>query len=634
MHLSSRWLFVRSFILPVLNTYFNNVLRVSSLTNVRLNSAAVSIAEPEIESISPLMRGKWKDVPGESENECFNLDRQSSKHHRASITSRRLSGRASVEFLRQSKRISESSANPGESGNESSASNRPSVSRSSTEEELLARVSQWLQQERARRSAANQERVPDGEQQLLVDMLDGSAPPKERRLSDVSEGTRALDELQKILEQSMSFRKLPTLGYRKPAPKSPRIAAKLRRTSSIVTSSDTDYFDEPIVPSCDAVLDNTKTLTYTSRTPSISAKDARPLMRRVSSAKMEDVWKTFKFEIVRLTHTLRIKGWRRVPMEKSSEIEVERLSGALTNAVYVVSPPKNLPHRLDHADGNESHTPKPRRPPQKLLLRIYGAQVDHLIDREAELAILRRLARKHIGPRLLGTFANGRFEQFLHAQTLTAKDIRDKEMSRQIAKRMRELHEGIDLLPEEREGGPIVWKNIESWTKRCSMLVQWLDSQVFNASCFSSQPQKFVCGTPWSLFQSTLTKYKSWLYAQYGGLQAVKDRLVFAHNDVSEPPGHNPLSTQTNLTPLRRPNTATSSGSPPRANHPSSSPQTSTSASLSSTSSTPTRTRLASNSQTTSRNGATITTTRRRRTRAARPCTRLPASRKGFRRHM
>ena len=536
MHLSSHWLFVRSFILPVLNKYFNNVLRVSSLTNVRLNSAAVSIAEPEIESISPLMRGKWKDVPGESENECFNLDRQSSKHHRASITSRRLSGRASVEFLRQSKRVSESSANPGESGNESSVSNRPSVSRSSTEEELLTRVSQWLLQERARRSAANQERVPDGEQQLLVDMLDGSAPPKERRLSDASEGTRALDELQKILEQSMSFRKLPTSGFRKPAPKSPRIAAKLRRTSSIVTSSDTDYFDEPIVPSCDAVLDNTKTLTYTSRTPSISAKDARPLMRRVSSAKMEDIWKTFKFEIVRLTHTLHIKGWRRVPMQKSSEIEVERLSGALTNAVYVVSPPKNLPHRLDHADGNESHTPKPRRPPQKLLLRIYGAQVDHLIDREAELAILRRLARKHIGPRLLGTFANGRFEQFLHAQTLTAKDIRDKEMSRQIAKRMRELHEGIDLLPEEREGGPIVWKNIESWTKRCSTLVQWLDSQVLNASCFSSQPQKFVCGTPWSLFQSTLTKYKSWLYAQYGGLQAVKDRLVFAHNDVSETP--------------------------------------------------------------------------------------------------
>jgi choline kinase len=221
-------------------------------------------------------------------------------------------------------------------------------------------------------------------------------------------------------------------------------------------------------------------------------------------------------------------------MEKSNEIEVERLSGALTNAVYVVSPPKNLPHRLDHTDNDESHTPKPRRPPQKLLLRIYGAQVDHLIDREAELAILRRLAKKHIGPRLLGTFANGRFEQFLHARTLTAEDIRDKEMSRQIAKRMRELHEGIDLLPEEREGGPIVWKNIESWTKRCSILVQWLDSHPVNSSPFSPKPQKFICGTPWSFFQTTLIKYKTWLYAQYGRPRAVKDRLVFSHNDVSK----------------------------------------------------------------------------------------------------
>jgi len=213
-------------------------------------------------------------------------------------------------------------------------------------------------------------------------------------------------------------------------------------------------------------------------------------------------------------------------MEKSGEIEVERLSGALTNAVYVVSPPKNLPHRLDHADND---TPKPRRPPQKLLLRIYGAQVDHLINRETELAILRRLAKKHIGPRLFGTFANGRFEEFLHARTLTAKDIRDKEMSRQIAKRMRELHEGIDLLPEEREGGPIVWKNIEGWTNRCSMLVQWLDSQVLNTSS-----QKFICGTTWTFFQATVAKYKDWLYGQYGGSKAVKDRLVFSHNDVSK----------------------------------------------------------------------------------------------------
>lgn len=489
---------------------------------------AVSIAEPEIESISPLMRGKWKEVPGDSESEYFNLDRASSKHHRTSIPTKRLSGRPSIEVLKQSRRMTESSATPGESGNESSASARPSLSRPSADEELFARVGQWIQQERARRSATKEKQASS--KSSAAETLDGSVNQKERRASDASGGTTALDELQKILDRTMSFTKQPVASYRRTAPRSPKLMAKLRRPSSIAASSDTDYFEEPIVPSSDAVLDNSKTLTYTSKTPLMPAKDAGSLMRRASSAKMEDAWKTFKFEIVRLAHTLRIKGWRRVPMELSGGIEVERLSGALTNAVYVVSPPKDLPPVTPaRADSNDSQ-PRPRKPPPELLLRIYGAQVNHLIDRESELAILRRLAKKHIGPRLLGTFANGRFEEFFHARTLTAKDIRDKDMSRQIAKRMRELHEGIDLLPEERSAGPFVWKNINSWTKRCSMLVHWLDEQVLKAG---QQPPLFVCGTEWDIFFAVLQKYKAWLYQQYGGDNKVKDRLVFAHNDVS-----------------------------------------------------------------------------------------------------
>ena len=394
------------------------------------------------------------------------------------------------------------------------------------DDELFARVGQWLQQERARRFAAKLER--EDEQLTPADAVAGDGK-RERRSSDASEGASALDELQKILDRAMSFSKLTAPSYRRQTPRSPRIPAKLRRPSSIFASSDTDYLEEPIVPSCDVVLDNTKTLTYTSKTPLLSAKDGALTMRRVSSAKVDDVWKSFKFEIVRLAHTLRIKGWRRVPMELSANIEVERLSGALTNAVYVVSPPRDLPPISPlRGDSNDSN-PRPRRPPPKLLLRIYGSQVDHLIDRESELAILCRLAKKHIGPRLLGTFANGRFEEFFHAKTLTAKDIRDKEMSRQIAKRMRELHEGIDLLPEERSRGPFVWKNISNWTKRCSMLVHWLDEKALKSG--EAQP-KFVCGTQWDFFFNTVHKYKEWLYQQYGGEDKVNERLIFAHNDV------------------------------------------------------------------------------------------------------
>jgi choline kinase len=179
---------------------------------------------------------------------------------------------------------------------------------------------------------------------------------------------------------------------------------------------------------------------------------------------------------------------------------------------------------------------------RKLLLRIYGPQVEHLIDREAELQILRRLARKRIGPRLLGTFINGRFEEFFHAQTLTFDDLRVPETSKQIAKRMRELHEGIELLRSEREGGPFVWRNWDKWVDRCEQVVTWLDQQVReyneNPESVAAEGWKqrgFVCGVEWPLFRSTIEKYRDWLEARYGGLQSINERLVFAHNDVSLP---------------------------------------------------------------------------------------------------
>lgn len=178
--------------------------------------------------------------------------------------------------------------------------------------------------------------------------------------------------------------------------------------------------------------------------------------------------------------------------------------------------------------------------PSKLLLRIYGPQVEHLIDRESELKILQRLARKRIGPRLLGTFTNGRFEEFLHAKALTAKELREADTSKQIAKRMRELHEGIDLLKEEREAGPFVWQNWDKWVQRCEQVMTWLDQQIKEHSAESIQcpadkwkQRGFVCGVEWPIFRQTVEKYRKWLEDQYGGIDKINERLVFAHNDVS-----------------------------------------------------------------------------------------------------
>jgi len=176
----------------------------------------------------------------------------------------------------------------------------------------------------------------------------------------------------------------------------------------------------------------------------------------------------------------------------------------------------------------------------KLLLRIYGPQVEHLIDREAELQILRRLGRKKIGPRLLGTFSNGRFEEFFHARTLKPQDLRDPEISKQIAKRMRELHDGIELLAEERDNGPFIWRNWDKWVDRCEKIVSYTDKQIMSvqkeSSATSLSPpkrQKLLCGTDWTTFRKTVERYREWLDEQYGGADALREHLVFAHNDVS-----------------------------------------------------------------------------------------------------
>ncbi|KAI4259029.1 MAG: hypothetical protein LQ352_000926 [Teloschistes flavicans] len=306
------------------------------------------------------------------------------------------------------------------------------------------------------------------------------------------------------------------------------------RKKSTAISSDTDCPEvDTRVPSADVTLDNSKTLSYTG-----GAGASQASLHDPGAKKEAEAWVQFKYEIVRLAHTLKLTGWRRVPLERGTEIEVERLSGALTNAVYVVSPPKNLPHTSPSTQGDATPLP-PKKPPVKLLLRIYGPQAEHLIDRDKELQILRRLARQNIGPKMLGTFTNGRFEEFFNARTLTAQDIRRPETSKQIAKRMRELHEGIELLEEERKAGPFMWQNWDKWKGRCEEVISWIDESMMarqegpaGIGVDAWEKHGLVCGVEWSVFRNTVEKYRRWLESHFGGPQGVKDKLVFAHNDT------------------------------------------------------------------------------------------------------
>jgi choline kinase len=405
-------------------------------------------------------------------------------------------------------------------------------------DKLLLQVAEWLQREKAKRASRKTTRsskdLESGGEEKETDVIRPSRPRTASQGSDSS--LVSLDKLQRILEDNMSGYTLDTLPHPSPS-LAPRRSSqvKTRRLSARklnFQSSDTEYQDgDVIVPSCDVILDNSKTMSYSGGAAG-SSNETVTLSTSKRAEKERKAWLSFKSEILRLAHTLRLKGWRRVPLEMGADIGIMRLSGALTNAVYVVSPPTDLPVV---SDPNTSTQHKPR-PPQKLLLRIYGPQVEHLIDRENELGILRRLARKKIGPRLLGTFRNGRFEEFYNAQTLTTEDLRDVATSKQIAKRMRELHEGVELLPREREEGPFVWKNWNKWVDRCQEIIQYLDREILNDSKKKKgepwRERGLVCGVEWGVFKSVIDQYRKWLEDYYRAKGGVMRSLVFAHNDV------------------------------------------------------------------------------------------------------
>jgi len=248
---------------------------------------------------------------------------------------------------------------------------------------IVSQVADWLRNEKARKIAHKARKYP-GQAKLaraaeatrnVVDQIrsDESKHRKsrhERADSDLSEESLALEKLEHILSESMNMDKdhhaTPTkdttssyFPRQKPSAKRQGSKRLLRRSSTIV-SSDNEHREPDIdVPSAEVVLDNSRTLGYSGGGASSENDLLNPKKR---AAKESEAWLQFKHEIVRLAHTLRLKGWKRLPLERCGEIDVERLSGALTNAVYVVSPPTTMPETPSVAQ-DSALSLVPKKPP-------------------------------------------------------------------------------------------------------------------------------------------------------------------------------------------------------------------------------------------------------------------------------
>jgi choline/ethanolamine kinase len=157
----------------------------------------------------------------------------------------------------------------------------------------------------------------------------------------------------------------------------------------------------------------------------------------------------------------------------------------------------------------------------KILLRIYGVGVDEILHRDKEIAWLKLLSQMNIGPQLLGTFTNGRLEQFLESATLTQPEIRDRAISETIAARIGELHSIVDTFPptkSEREC-PEIWYNVQKWYPMAMQVV----TEIYKRKPESREGLRVF----------DMHKLESEIQEAKEVLNKLNSEIVFAHNDVS-----------------------------------------------------------------------------------------------------
>ena len=119
------------------------------------------------------------------------------------------------------------------------------------------------------------------------------------------------------------------------------------------------------------------------------------------------------------------------------DVRTEPLCGGITNELFVVTP--IVWHTGDETQSTPSPSPPPTPPP--LVLRIYGKGTDRFLDRTIERQALVELNDQGFGARCLGSFGNGRLEEFLmNTRTLTPEEMGERATMRRIASMTRKFH--------------------------------------------------------------------------------------------------------------------------------------------------------------------------------------------------
>ncbi|CCM01634.1 uncharacterized protein FIBRA_03695 [Fibroporia radiculosa] len=299
----------------------------------------------------------------------------------------------------------------------------------------------------------------------------------------------------------------PTLGPEVPLPSSvpfTRPVLSLARSSTSSLQSEVDNLTIGTSPA------------YSSSSLSIPFEDGDVDVVKVEGLRHSDIklearrYKSAPFlaRLLEILHTIRAPQWSS-PEITSDRIEIQKVSGSMTNAVFFVSCPSVPGTRI-------------------LLLRIYGPSSGSLISRPKELQTLHVLSSQYrIGPRVYGTFENGRIEEFFDATTLTAADMREPKISSWIGARMAELH-GVDI-NAVTQGSKVDAHEENEWSAVEQNVQSWL-GYAREVLALASAPEQVCRDLDLDRFEHEWKQYLRWLHEKEEC--EGKSKRIFAHNDT------------------------------------------------------------------------------------------------------
>ncbi|KAJ1310183.1 hypothetical protein OPQ81_006927 [Rhizoctonia solani] len=244
----------------------------------------------------------------------------------------------------------------------------------------------------------------------------------------------------------------------------------------------------------------------------------------------------FRQALLQVLQAIRVPTWTSSTLDPSL-VKIAKISGALTNAVFFVSyvgtAPASHPS-TPHLTPRTSTSSLPTVTPRTVLLRIYGPSSSSLISRADELHTLHALSSNYrIGPRVYGTFQNGRVEEWFDSTTLGKDDLRDPVKSRWIAMRMRELHsvDVLGIVGTAWNGQESLYKNVISWQGAARETLGMVKAreergEIPPGHVWHGRREELDLGKfmrAWGAYWSWLQKWEN----EFG-----RSEMVFAHNDA------------------------------------------------------------------------------------------------------